>query len=260
MDRLKKMFENTERKVLSIYFTAGYPQLNDTETIILELEKNGVDLIEIGIPFSDPLADGPIIQQSSYKAIENGMTLKLLFEQLKDIRQKTQIPLVLMGYLNSVIQFGEDEFCRKCVETGIDGVILPDLPLEYYEMKYQRLFKNHGLNLIMLISPQTSIERIQKIDAVSSGFLYLVSSNSITGGTENLGKQREYFKRISDMQLNNPTLAGFGIHDKESFEIATENTNGAIIGSAFIKSLEDQENLEKAVAKFLSPFKIDQCV
>ena len=251
MDRLKNLFENKEGKVLSIYFTAGYPDLDDTEKIILELDKNGVDLIEIGIPFSDPLADGPTIQASGQKALENGMTLELLLQQLEDIRRKTEIPLVLMGYLNSIIQFGEERFCQKCEEIGIDGVILPDLPLEFYQEKYKTLFDQYNLNNILLISPQTSEERIREIDAYSSGFVYLVSSNSITGSNKNLSLQNDYFERVQKMNLSNPKMVGFGIHDAQSFDHATELTEGAIIGSAFIKSLSDRANIETNIEKFV---------
>ncbi len=251
MNQLKELFENKEGKILSIYFTAGFPELNDTEKIILELDRNGVDLIEIGIPFSDPLADGPIIQASGQQALDNGMTLELLFQQLKNIRSKTQIPLVLMGYFNSIMQFGEERFCQKCAEVGIDGVILPDLPLEFYQDTYKALFEQYGLNNILLINPQTSEERIRKIDAVSSGFVYLVSSNSITGSNKDLSLQNEYFERIKKMELNNPKMVGFGIHDAKSFDHATKQTEGAIIGSAFIKSLSDRATLETKIEKFV---------
>jgi tryptophan synthase alpha chain len=252
MNRIDQLFKNKNgEKVLSIYFSAGFPNLNDTETIILELEKNGVDLIEIGIPFSDPLADGPIIQASGQRALENGMTLSLLFDQLKNIRSKTQIPLILMGYLNSVLQYGEENFCTKCKEVGIDGVILPDLPMDYYQVYFKDLFDRFGINNILLISPQTSEERIREIDDTSSGFIYLVSSNSITGANKGLEAQKEYFQRIDTMKLKNPKVVGFGIHDQNTFNQATAYTEGAIIGSAFIKALQKNHGLKTNIHHFV---------
>lgn len=252
MNRIQQLFENKSgEKVLSIYFTAGFPSLNDTTEIILELDKNGVDLIEIGIPFSDPLADGPTIQESGLQALNNGMTLALLFEQLKTIRSQTNIPLILMGYLNSVLQFGEEAFCQKCSEIGIDGLIIPDLPLDYYQKNYKDLFERYKLNNILLISPQTPEKRIREIDEASSGFVYLVSSNGITGGNKNLENQKEYFKRIEKMNLKNPKIVGFGIHNRNSFEQATEFTEGAIIGSAFIKAIKNSVDLKIGIKTFV---------
>lgn len=225
-------------KILSIYFTAGYPALNDTVKIIQELEKNGVDLIEIGLPFSDPLADGPTIQKSSTAALKNGMHTALLFEQLKDIRKTVSIPLILMGYFNPVLQYGVEAFCQKCEEIGIDGLILPDLPLDVYQEEYEAMFKKHGLINVFLITPQTSEERIRDIDDASEGFIYMVSSASTTGAKEGFGQeQNTYFERIASMNLKNPQIVGFGISNAETFRQATEKAKGAIIGSAFIKHL-----------------------
>ena len=227
-----------DKKLLSIYFTAGYPALNDTVQIIQDLEKNGVDMIEIGLPFSDPLADGPTIQDSSRAALKNGMTTEKLFEQLKDIRKTVSIPLVVMGYFNPMLQYGVAEFCKKCHEIGIDGIIMPDLPLDVYQASYQAIFKKYGLINVFLITPQTSDERIQQIDAASDGFIYMVSSASVTGSKSGFGNtQTEYFERIAKMNLKNPQIVGFGILDAETFHAATKNAKGAIIGSAFIKHL-----------------------
>lgn len=237
MNRINhKLAEN--QKILSLYFTAGYPELNDTVSILQELEKSGVDLVEIGLPFSDPLADGPTIQESSTKAISNGMTTKLLFEQLKNVRETVKIPLIIMGYFNPMLQFGIENFCKKCAEVGIDGLIIPDLPLDIYEENYKELFEKYNLKNIFLITPQTSEERILKIDSLSDSFIYMVSSASVTGSQSGFGeKERNYFSRIGDLELKNPQIIGFGIKDKETFLQATEFQKGAIIGSAFVKFL-----------------------
>lgn len=237
MNRInQKLAEN--QKILSLYFTAGYPELNDTVSILQELEKSGVDLVEIGLPFSDPLADGPTIQESSTKAIANGMTTKLLFEQLKNVRETVKIPLIIMGYFNPMLQFGIENFCQKCAEVGIDGLIIPDLPLAIYEENYKELFVKYNLKNIFLITPQTSKERILKIDSLSDSFIYMVSSASVTGSQSGFGeRERDYFSRISSLELKNPQIIGFGIKDKETFLQATEFQKGAIIGSAFVKFL-----------------------
>ena len=232
---------NTDKKLVSIYFTAGFPQLHDTVEIIENLEKSGVNLIEIGLPFSDPLADGPTIQESSTKALRNGMTTELLFEQLSDIRQRVNIPLIIMGYFNPVMQYGVEAFCQKCEDIGIDALILPDLPLREYQLHYKEIFNRHGLDLIYLITPQTPEERIRAIDEMSNSFIYMVSSSSTTGAKAGFSEENQgYFKRIADMKLKNPTLVGFGISDKNSFDQATAHSQGAIIGSAFIKHIETQ--------------------
>jgi tryptophan synthase alpha chain len=240
MNRIQqKLTEN--KKLLSIYFTAGYPKLDDTVEIIQQLEKSGVDFVEIGLPFSDPLADGPTIQSSSQTALKNGMTTNLLFEQLKDIRKTVKIPLILMGYFNPMLQFGVENFCRKCAEVGIDGLILPDLPLAEFQEHYAEIFKKYNLINIFLITPQTSEERIRQIDLASEGFIYMVSTASVTGSSSDFGTaQQDYFKRIEALQLKNPQIVGFGINNSETFKQATKHAKGAIIGSAFIKMLSDK--------------------
>ncbi len=236
-NRINQKLQEDE-KLLSIYFTAGYPALNDTVQIIQNLEKSGVDMIEIGLPFSDPLADGPTIQESSTAALKNGMTTEKLFEQLEDIRKTISIPLIIMGYFNPMLQYGVEAFCKKCHEIGIDGIIMPDLPLDVYQEDYEATFKKYGLLNIFLITPQTSDERIQQINEASDGFIYMVSSASVTGSKEGFGNtQSEYFERIAGMNLKNPQIVGFGIKDSETFETATKHSKGAIIGSAFIKFL-----------------------
>jgi len=239
MNRIQNKLRE-KKKLLSIYFTAGYPSLEDTVPIISRLEDAGVDMIEIGLAFSDPLADGPTIQQSSTRALRNGMNTELLFKQLKNIRDKVQIPLIIMGYFNPVLQYGVEAFCSKCREIGIDGLILPDLPLREYQLEYEAVFKKYGLLNIFLITPQTSPERIREIDAASGGFIYMVSTASTTGAREGFGEEQlAYFKRISEMNLKNPQIVGFGISNSATFNQAVSLTNGAIIGSAFIKHLTD---------------------
>ncbi|SMG36061.1 tryptophan synthase subunit alpha [Arenibacter troitsensis] len=237
MNRIHQKLQE-DKKILSIYFTAGYPSLNDTVKIIQDLEKNGVDMIEIGLPFSDPLADGPTIQASSTQALKNGMTTALLFQQLKDIRKSVSIPLIVMGYFNPVLQYGVEKFCKECQEIGIDGLILPDLPLDVYQENYETIFKKYGLVNVFLITPQTSDARIRQIDTASDGFIYMVSSASVTGSQDGFGNNQEtYFERIADMKLKNPQVVGFGINNSETFLQATKQAKGAIIGSAFIKFL-----------------------
>jgi len=239
MNRIQDKLQQN-KKLLSIYFTAGYPNINDTVSIIEKLEKSGVDMIEIGLPFSDPLADGPTIQASSTTALQNGMTTQLLFEQLRNIRESVQIPLLIMGYFNPILQFGVEFFCQKCAETGIDGLIIPDLPVDIYEKEYKATFEKFGLLNVLLITPQTSEERIRFIDSISNGFIYLVSSSSVTGSSKGFGEiQTNYFERISAMNLKNPLIVGFGINNKRTFEQATKSTSGAIIGSAFVKHLTE---------------------
>ena len=228
-----------DKKVLSIYFTAGYPQLEDTKQIIVELAAAGVDLIEIGLPFSDPLADGPTIQASSTQALDNGMNTKLLFDQLEGIRDEVDIPLIMMGYYNPVLQYGVREFCQRCGEIGIDGLILPDLPLQEYRRELKPLLQEYGLSFVPLITPQTSKERIEEIDALSDSFIYMVSSASTTGAKSEVNEAQEaYFERIHAMQLDHPQVVGFGISDRETFQKATARAKGAIIGSAFIRMLQ----------------------
>lgn len=253
MNRINQKLQE-DKKLLSIYFSAGYPNLNDTVQIIQDLEKSEVDMIEIGLPFSDPLADGPTIQESSTKALQNGMTTKLLFEQLSNIRKSVKIPLIIMGYFNPMLQYGVEEFCKKCQEIGIDGLILPDLPVDIYDEQYKAIFEKYGLINVFLITPQTSESRIRYIDSVSNGFIYMVSSASVTGGssTEFGDSQENYFKRIADMNLKNPQIVGFGINNKSTFEQATKFAKGAIVGSAFIKFLSKNNNINSFVKDFLN--------
>jgi tryptophan synthase alpha chain len=249
MNRINLKLQETN-KILSIYFSAGYPNLNDTVQIIQDLEKNGVDMIEIGLPFSDPLADGPTIQESSTQALYNGMTTKVLFDQLKVIRDTVSIPLVIMGYFNPMLQYGVEKFCQECAAIGIDGLIIPDLPVDVYADEYKATFEKYGLKNIFLITPQTSDERIGFIDSVSDGFIYMVSSASVTGSQSGFGSiQANYFKRIADMNLKNPQIIGFGISNQETFNQATQFAKGAIIGSAFIKNLT--ENGVESISEFV---------
>ncbi|MGB5654932.1 MAG: tryptophan synthase subunit alpha [Robiginitalea sp.] len=249
-DRIGEAMQK-QGNLLSIYFTAGYPELQDTLPILRELQKTGVDIIEIGLPFSDPLADGPTIQQSSLAALKNGMTTKILFDQLRGVRPEIHIPLILMGYFNPVLQFGVEAFCRECQEVGIDGLILPDLPLEIYEKEYRPIFEQYGLKMIFLITPQTSAERIRKIDAASDAFIYMVSSASTTGAREGFEASAEsYFQRISEMKLKNPQIVGFGISNAQTFSEATRFARGAIIGSAFIKNIS--ENGISGISPFIN--------
>lgn len=252
MNRIDQLFQQKSKNVLSIYFTAGFPELHSTSLIIELLASSGVDMVEIGIPFSDPLADGETIQKSSQKALENGISLSLIFSQLQNIRSKVQIPLILMGYLNPILQFGVEKFCQACAQVGIDGVILPDLPLQEYQSEYKDIFEKYGLYNIFLITPQTSSTRIQQIDCASRGFIYLVSQATTTGTKTGIGKEQEsYLARIKAMNLKNPLLVGFGISDKENFQKACQYTHGAIIGSAFIKYLEQHTNLHQSIPAFV---------
>jgi len=253
LNRLTKLFENKRENLLTVYFTAGYPKLDDTETIICSLAESGVNIIEIGIPYSDPLADGPVIQESGMAAIDNGMTLQVLFKQLTDIRTKTQVPLILMGYFNQLLQYGVDKFLDDCVKTGIDGLIIPDLPLMEYEQFYKDKLTQRNISISFLITPQTEESRIHKVDALSTGFIYVVSDSSITGMKTGISSQQiSYFERIKSLQLSTPQLIGFGISDRESYLTASKYANGAIIGSAFIKHLKDKNEVDKATADFIN--------
>ncbi len=252
MNRIKKLFSEKNSNVLSIYFTAGFPGLNDTNEILSSLQKHGADLIEIGMPYSDPLADGPVIQQSSTAALQNGITIKKLFEQLTGCRNSIHLPLILMGYLNPVLQYGIEEFCRDACKAGIDGIILPDLPMHEYETEYKKLFEKYNLDFVFLVTPETSEKRIRKIDSVTKGFIYAVSSSSITGTTRNIGAQENYFQRLEKMKLKNPILIGFGIKDHQTFSQACKHTAGAIIGTAYIKAIQNSVNIEIDTSKFLN--------
>lgn len=248
MNRINQLFEKKQKDILSIYFTAGFPHLNDTCDIIRELEANGIDLIEVGIPFSDPMADGPTIQDSGTIALRNGMTLKVLFGQLQDIRKDVTIPLIMMGYLNPIMQYGFENFCKQCVEVGIDGVIIPDLPFNDYMNEYKPIAEKYGIKVIMLITPETSDERVRLIDEYTDGFIYMVSSASTTGAQKSFDERKqEYFRRINAMSLRNPRLIGFGISNKATLEAAQANANGAIIGSKFITLLKESDNVKEAV-------------
>ena len=238
------------KKILSIYFSAGFPNLNDTKSLIENLAENGVDMIEIGLPFSDPLADGTIIQASSTQALKNGMTSTLLFEQLKDIRHTIEIPLIIMGYFNPILQFGVENFLKKCQETGIDGLIIPDLPLDIYLSEYKELFEKYGVIMIFLVTPQTSEDRIRLIDANSNSFIYVVSSASVTGSRDSFDtNQLDYFERIANMNLKNPQIIGFGISNKTTFEHATKHQKGVIIGSSFIQFITNND--KSSISKYI---------
>lgn len=251
MSRLQQLFTVKKNNILNIYCTAGFPKLDSTLEVIKALQESGADIIEIGMPYSDPLADGEVIQASSSVALQNGMTIAKLFEQLGDLRQTIKIPVILMGYLNPVLQFGIENFCAKAKEAGVDGVILPDLPMYEYETIYKPLFEQAGLDFIFLVTPETGEERIRKIDALGSGFIYAVSSSSTTGKNKAIEDQEAYFKKLQNLELNNPVLVGFGIKDKQTFAAASRYTNGAIIGSAYIKALEKCDDIGQTTKEFL---------
>ena len=254
MNRLQELFQKKQNNLLSIYYTAGYPNLTDTIAIAEALERAGAKFLEIGFPYSDPVADGPVIQASSKQALDSGMTLNLLFEQLKDLRKRVNIPILLMGYVNVVLQYGVEEFCKKCQEVGVDGCIIPDLPMYEYEELYRPIFEMYGLSNIFLVTPQTSDERIRKIDGLSNAFIYLVSSSATTGSNLAVSDHSsKYFKRIADMNLKNPIMIGFGISNKETFQAASQYASGAIIGSSFVKAL-DKDNLASSITTFMQQF------
>jgi len=256
MNRLTQLFQNKNRNILSVYFTAGYPKLEDTLPILTALESHGIDLAEVGIPFSDPMADGPVIQHSAGEALHNGMSLRLLFEQLRDVRPAVKMPLVMMGYLNPIMQYGFERFCRSCAETGIDGMIIPDLPFSDYLANYKAIADRHDLKMIMLITPETSEERIRLIDRHTDGFIYMVSSASTTGAQQKFdeGKQN-YFSGVAEMKLRNPLLVGFGISNKTTLDAASAHTNGAIVGSKFIQLLGEHSTADEAVEALLAALK-----
>lgn len=254
-NRIDQLFATKKTGILNIYCTAGFPELNDTLPVMTSLQQYGADLIELGMPFSDPLADGPVIQESSTRAIKNGMSIRQLFEQLKDFRKTIHVPVILMGYLNPVLLYGIENFCKKCAEVGVDGVILPDLPMDEYESDYKSIFEQYGLHLIFLVTPETSEERIRKIDSLSKGFVYAVSSSSTTGKDKDMGNQQAYFEKLKLLQLKNPVLIGFGIKDKATFEAACAYSNGAIIGTAFIRAIENTTNLDAAIKSFIAGVK-----
>lgn len=242
-------------RLLSIYYTAGYPTLDSTVDIAEKLEQSGADFLEIGFPYSDPVADGPVIQHSSEIALKNGMTLQLLFEQLKTLRERVSIPVFLMGYFNPVLQFGVEKFCKACQEVGVTGTIIPDLPMYEYEELYRPIFEKNGISNVFLVTPQTAEQRIRKIDELSTSFIYLLSSNATTGKQLNVENQSEaYFTRIKAMNLKNPTIIGFGISNKETFDKATDYAQGAIVGTAFVRLLDEENYMEK-IGNFVQSFK-----
>lgn len=242
MNRINQLFQNSPKDLLSIYFCAGCPTINGTADVIRTLERNGVNMIEIGIPFSDPMADGIVIQNAATQALRNGMSLRLLFDQLHDIRKEVRIPLVFMGYLNPIMQFGFDAFCQKCVQCGIDGVIIPDLPFKDYKETYKPIADSYNVRIIMLITPETNELRVHEIDNHTDGFIYMVSSAATTGTQQDFDiHKQEYFKKIQDMHLKNPRMVGFGISNKQTFDAACANSSGAIIGSHFVSLLNEME-------------------
>lgn len=252
MSRIAELFKKKNKNVLSVYCTAGYPQLNNTLEMMKALQDNGVEMIELGMPYSDPLADGPVIQASGSRALENGMTIATLFTQLKDFRSVIRIPVLLMGYMNPVLQYGLEKFCQDAAALGIDGLILPDLPMYEFESEYGSVIKKYGLDFIFLVTPETSAERIRKVDSLSSGFLYAVSSSSTTGKDKNMEDQQAYFEKLEKMGLSNPVVVGFGIKDRTTFQAACRHANGAIIGTAYVKALEGASDIGKATKDFLS--------
>ena len=255
MNRIKNLFKEKANNILNVYCTAGFPQLNSTLEVMKALQENGADIIELGMPYSDPLADGPVIQQSSSVALANGMTIKKLFEQLKDFRKKISVPVVLMGYMNPVLQYGFEKFCEDAATVGIDGLILPDLPEHEFETEYGAIIKKYGLDYIFLVTPETSEQRVKKLDELSTGFLYAVSSSSTTGGNKDMTDVKAYLQKLRALKLKNPVLVGFGIKDKASFDAACLNTNGAIIGTAYIKALAEHGNVADITRKFLESVK-----
>lgn len=252
MNRLDKLFTEKKKGVLNVYFTAGHPNLNDTSSIIDSLDSCGVDLIEVGIPYSDPMADGETIQNSSANALKNGMNLNLLFSQITEARLLSQVPIVLMGYYNQMLQFGIEDFLKNCENCGVDGLIIPDLPMYIYRDEYQSLFESFGIKICFLITPETSDERIRLADELSTGFIYVVSKSSITGSASDIDdSQRAYFEKIKSMSLQTPQLIGFGIHDQQTYNTACANSSGAIIGSAFIRAIDQSNNLDESIKKFI---------
>ncbi len=252
MNRIDYLFQTKKERILSIYVTAGFPNLEDTLPVMEAIQASGADIIEIGLPYSDPIADGPTIQESNTIALENGMSIRKLFSQLLGFRAKIHLPVVLMGYLNPIIQYGVEEFCKKCKEVGVDGLILPDLPLQQYAEEYQEIFEKYGLFNTFLISPQTSEKRIREIDQHSSGFIYMVSSHANTGGKSAISpEQLAYFERVEAMNLSHPRLIGFGISDAASFQMASRYSQGAIIGSAFIKQIKDSTDLNQDINTYI---------
>jgi tryptophan synthase alpha chain len=259
MSRITGLFRKKQSRILNVYCTAGFPRFGDTLTVIKALQQNGADMIELGMPYSDPLADGPVIQHSSTIALQNGMTIRKLFEQLKDFRKSPSsggvgdaIPVLLMGYMNPILQYGFEKFCSDAAAVGIDGLILPDLPEYEYETEYGSVINKYGLDFVFLVTPETTEERVRKLDGLSNGFLYAVSSSSTTGKDKNMSDVKNYLQRLNGFKLKNPVLVGFGIKNKRTFTAACENAAGAIIGTAFINALDENSDIEQATRKFLS--------
>jgi len=252
MSRISELFAKKNKQVLNVYCTAGYPDLDSTLEVMKALQENGADLIELGMPYSDPLADGPVIQASGSKALENGMTLVRLFAQLKELRPAIRVPVLLMGYMNPALQYGFERFCADASASGVDGLILPDLPIYEFETEYGALIKKYGLDFIFLVTPETSEQRIRKVDSLSSGFLYAVSSSSTTGKDKDMAGQQGYFERLEKMDLKNPVLVGFGIKDRSTFLEACKHTSGVIIGTAYIRALEAGKDIGSSTKQFLA--------
>ncbi len=256
MSRLQDLFAKKKEGILNVYCTAGYPRLHSTREVMKALQENGVDIIELGIPYSDPLADGPVIQQSSQAALVNGMTMAALFSQLDGFRKEISVPVVLMGYMNPVLQYGFERFCADAAAAGIDGLILPDLPVYEFETTYGAIIKQYGLDFIFLVTPETATERIRKLDSLASGFIYAVSSSVTTGNNKSIDGQEGYFKKIKEMNLANPVLVGFGINNKSTYAAACRYSNGAIIGSAYIKALENSADVALATKEFINSIRL----
>ncbi len=254
MNRIDELFRRKSKRVLNVYCTAGYPEVSSTPEVLKALQESGADMIEIGMPYSDPLADGPVIQGSSSKAIANGMTLQKLFSDLKGFRNQINLPVILMGYMNPVLQYGFEKFCADCAEVGVDGLIIPDLPMYEFETEYGPLIREHGLRFVFLVTPESSDDRVKKLDDLSSGFLYAVSSSSTTGNEKNIDKQLNYFQRLQNMKLKNPVLIGFGIKNRETFDTACAYANGAIIGTAYIKALENVNGEKDSITRTTKEF------
>jgi tryptophan synthase alpha chain len=252
MSKLELVFKEKSKRVLNVYCTAGYPSLDSTMKVMESLQKNGADIIELGMPYSDPLADGEVIQVSSIKALANGMNIAVLFDQIKDMRKSISIPVILMGYMNPILQYGFENFCKKAKEVGVDGLILPDLPLFEFEQSYGKIITENNLDFIFLVTPETPVDRIKKLDSLSNGFLYAVSSSATTGKDKDFNLVAQYLQKLQAMQLKNPILVGFGIKDKATFDAATLHTQGAIIGSAYIQQLTKGGDIETTTSQFLN--------
>ena len=252
MSKLELVFKEKSKRVLNVYCTAGYPSLDSTMKVMESLQKNGADIIELGMPYSDPLADGEVIQVSSIKALANGMNIAVLFDQIKDMRKSISIPVILMGYMNPILQYGFENFCKKAKEVGVDGLILPDLPLFEFEQSYGKIITENNLDFIFLVTPETPVDRIRKLDSLSNGFLYAVSSSATTGKDKDFNLVAQYLQKLQEMQLKNPILVGFGIKDKATFDAATLHTQGAIIGSAYIQQLTKGGDIETTTSQFLN--------